>query len=138
MNMASNTISFAKGARAGLLALGLGALALPVYSALAQEHDHSAHAHQADDPAALELTAEQVTASRALFAQYSCGACHTLADAGGNGHIGPSLDGNDALSVDHVKAIVTDGQGAMPSFGGMVSEEEIDTLARYIVANKAD
>ena len=126
--------------KTALLALGLGVLALPLYAAVAQEHDHSAHEHagEAADAAGEPLTAEQVTDSRELFSTYSCGACHVLSDAGGNGHIGPALDGNDGLSVDYVKGIVSHGQGAMPSFGGMVSDEEIDTLARYIVQNKAD
>lgn len=135
--MAMTAKTFGKGA---LLALGLGAMAVPVYAAVGQEHDHSAHEHagEAADAAGEALTAEQVTASRALFSTYSCGACHVLSDAGGNGHIGPALDGNDGLSVDYVKQIVSNGQGAMPSFGGMVSDEEIDTLSRYIVQNRAD
>lgn len=119
-----------------LAALGAAALAVPLYGAFAQEHDHSAHAGHGDEAAAEELTAEQVEASRTLFNQYGCGSCHLLADAGGTGHIGPSLDGNENLSVDYVKNIINNGQGAMPSFGGMVSEEEVDTLARYIVSAK--
>lgn len=122
-----------------LLAMGAAAMAMPLYSAIAQDHDHSAHAHHGEEAAATEaLTAEQVTASRQLFATYSCGACHQLADAGGTGHIGPALDGNEGLSVEYVNQIVSNGQGAMPGFGGMVSEEELDTLARYIVEAKAD
>lgn len=121
-----------------LLALGAAALAVPVYGAVAQEHDHSAHAHHGEQPAVEPLTAEQIAASRQVFATYSCGACHVMADAGGNGHIGPALDGNDGLSVEYVTQIVSNGQGAMPSFGGMVTEEELGLLARYIVEAKAD
>jgi mono/diheme cytochrome c family protein len=125
--------------RGALLALGAAALALPLFGAIAQEHDHSAHAHEGEVAHDAEpLTAEQVTASREIFSTYSCGACHVMADAGGNGHIGPALDGNANLSVEYVTQIVSNGQGAMPSFGGMVSEEEIDTLARYIIEAKAD
>ncbi|WAT18900.1 c-type cytochrome [Aurantiacibacter sp. MUD11] len=114
-------------------------MAFPLYS-VAQEHDHSAHAGH-DEAAAAEvapLTEAEIESSRALFSQYSCGACHVLGDAGGNGHIGPALDGNAALSVEYVTQIISNGQGAMPSFGGMVSEEEIETLSRYIVEKKAD
>ncbi len=126
--------------KGALLALGAAALSVPLYGAIAQEHDHSAHAdHGAADAAAVEpLTAEQVTASRAVFATYSCGVCHQFADAGGTGHIGPAFDGNDNLSVEYVTQIVSNGQGAMPSFGGMVSEEELGLLARYIVEAKAE
>ncbi|QZH75219.1 MAG: c-type cytochrome [Erythrobacter sp.] len=132
--MANVANNWGKGA---LMALGAAALAVPLYGAIAQEHDHSAHAH--DGAGDVEpLTAEQIAASRQVFATYSCGACHVMADAGGNGHIGPALDGNDGLSVEYVTQIISNGQGAMPSFGGMVTEEEIDTLARYIVEAKAE
>lgn len=115
-----------------LAALGASTMALGVSGAMATDVDPT------QAPAAEPLTDAEVEASRALFGQYSCGACHVFADGGGTGHIGPALDGNTSLSVDYVTQIVTNGQGPMPSFGGMVSEEEIDTLARYIVAKKAD
>ncbi|WP_338240772.1 c-type cytochrome [Aurantiacibacter hainanensis] len=84
------------------------------------------------------LTDAQVESSRALFSQYGCGTCHSFADANGYGHIGPALDGNDTLTIAYVNQIISNGQGAMPSFGGMVSEEEIEALSQYIVENKAD
>lgn len=115
-----------------LAGLGAVALAAPSFAPMAQEDGSEAAAEGAP------LTEAEVEASRTLFSQYGCGACHSFTDANGYGHIGPSLDGNAALSVDYVNQIVTNGQGAMPSFGGMVSEEELETLSRYIVANKAD
>jgi cytochrome c551/c552 len=123
-----------------LLALGAAGLGYPLYG-MAQEHDHSAHDHSAHAGHAMAealppLTEEEVTASRALFSQYGCAACHQFADAGGSGHIGPALDGNAGLSVDYVTQIVSDGQGAMPGFGGMMSEAQLATLARYIVEKK--
>lgn len=117
--------------KAALVALGAAALASPSLAPMAQE----------DGAAAEEvtpLTDSEVESSRALFSQYGCGTCHSFADADGYGHIGPALDGNDTLTIAYVTQIVSNGQGAMPSFGGMVSEEEIDTLAQYIVENKAD
>ncbi|GEM_PF-970573 len=75
-------------------------------------------------------------AGRALFSDWSCGACHALADAGGTGHVGPAFDGNARLTRDHVVAIVTNGQGAMPAFAGQLTDDEIATLAAYIVAAK--
>lgn len=115
-----------------LVALGASTMAMGVTGATATAVDPT------QAPAVEPLTDAEIEASRALFSQYSCGACHVLADAGGNGHIGPALDGNDALSVEYVTQMISNGQGAMPSFGGMVSEEEIETLARYIVEKKAD
>ena len=113
-----------------LVALGSAALAAPTFAPMAQEDEAAAEV--------APLTDAEVEASRTLFSQYGCGSCHSFADANGYGHIGPSLDGNDSLSVDYVNQIISNGQGAMPSFGGMVSEDEIETLSRYIVAKKAD
>jgi mono/diheme cytochrome c family protein len=71
-------------------------------------------------------------AARQLFNDWSCGSCHALKDAGGTGHVGPSFDGT-VNTVDFVKGRITNGQGAMPAFGGLMSDEEIDMLASYIV-----
>jgi|GEM_PF-1260733 len=134
--MALTVKSFAKVA---LGAMGVAGMAFAVPSVVAQEHDHSAHAHEGEEAAEVApLTDAEIEASRTLFSQYGCGSCHSFADANGYGHIGPSLDGNEGLSVDYVNQIISNGQGAMPSFGGMVSEEELETLSRYIVAKKAD
>ncbi len=119
-----------------ILALGAAALAAPGFAPMAQEHDHSAH--EGHEGEAVAVTEAEADASRTLFSQYGCGSCHAFTDANGFGSIGPSLDGNDALSVEYVNTIISNGQGAMPSFGGMVSEDEIETLSRYIVAKKAD
>jgi mono/diheme cytochrome c family protein len=45
----------------------------------------------------------------------NCGSCHTLADAGTSGNVGPNLDdlGPDMATVVHQ---VTNGGGGMPSF----------------------
>ena len=70
---------------------------------------------------------------RQLFFDYSCGTCHSLAAAGATGAIGPSLDHNPRLTEAFVRDVITHGSGAMPSFGGVMSEEEIDTLTRYVI-----
>lgn len=77
--------------------------------------------------------AVNVELGRELFDAWSCSACHTLTDAGSSGVIGPSLD-NPKLTRDLIIGRVSNGQGAMPSFGGQISDEEIATLADYIVA----
>jgi mono/diheme cytochrome c family protein len=61
----------------------------------------------------------------------NCGSCHTLADAGTSGTIGPNLDESMPafeLAVDRV----TNGQGAMPSFSGQLSEQQINDVAAYV------
>ena len=66
----------------------------------------------------------------AIFAS-SCASCHTLAAAGSNGTIGPNLDEAKPareLAIDRV----TNGKGAMPSFKGQLSEEQIQAVATFV------
>jgi len=63
----------------------------------------------------------------------NCAACHTLADAGTTGTIGPNLDESQP-PVDLVVDRVTNGQGAMPSFEGTLTPEEIQEVATYVSA----
>jgi mono/diheme cytochrome c family protein len=61
----------------------------------------------------------------------ACGGCHTLADAGSGGNVGPNLD--DAMpSYDLVVDRVTNGQGGMPSFKGTLSPQQIQDVAAYV------
>ena len=46
------------------------------------------------------------------------------------------IDGNAKLDYAFVTDRVTNGQGAMPSFGGQMSDEEIDIIAKYVVMAK--
>lgn len=61
----------------------------------------------------------------------SCGGCHTLADAGTTGTVGPNLDAASP-SFDKVVERVTEGRAGMPSFSGSLSEEQIDDVAAYV------
>jgi mono/diheme cytochrome c family protein len=115
-------ISMSTSAKIGAAALALLALAAPL--ALA-----TANAQGAANAAALAQ-------GRQLFTDWSCGSCHVLKDAGGTGQIGPALDGNAKMSKDFIVGLVSNGQGAMPGFGGLMSDEEIAVLADYIVATK--
>jgi cytochrome c553 len=63
----------------------------------------------------------------------NCASCHTLADAGTTGTIGPNLDESQP-PVDLVVDRVTNGQGAMPSFEGTLTEEQIEEVATYVSA----
>jgi mono/diheme cytochrome c family protein len=60
-----------------------------------------------------------------------CGSCHTLADAGTSGTIGPNLD-DAAPSFELAVDRVTNGQGAMPSFSGQLTEQQIADVAAYV------
>lgn len=111
-------------AKLGLGAAALAIAALPAAGALAT----------AEDPTA-GLSAEQVEKGRQLFTDNGCNACHAMADAEAAGSVGPSLDGNPNIDKAHVVNIVTNGQGAMPSFGWM-PEEDIALMADYIVHAK--
>ncbi|KRA80657.1 cytochrome c [Altererythrobacter sp. Root672] len=73
------------------------------------------------------------TAGLKLFNDYTCSACHSLADAKAAGSIGPSLDRNSRLTKDYVVDILTNGRGAMPAFAGQMTDAELGTLAEYIV-----
>ena len=69
----------------------------------------------------------------AIFAD-NCATCHTLAAAGSTGTIGPNLDESrpaQELAVDRV----TNGQGAMPSFEGTLSPEQIQAVAEYVATS---
>ena len=71
-------------------------------------------------------------AGKAVFTGASgCGTCHTLADAGTSGTVGPNLD--DAQpSFDLAFDRVTNGQGAMPSFSATLSEQQRADVAAYV------
>jgi mono/diheme cytochrome c family protein len=75
--------------------------------------------------------ADQASAEgKQLFTQ-NCGGCHTLADAGTNGQVGPVLDD---LKPDKatVQRQVTNGGGKMPAFKDKLSTEQIDAVATYV------
>jgi mono/diheme cytochrome c family protein len=70
------------------------------------------------------------TDGKSIFAA-NCGSCHTLADAGTAGTIGPNLDQakpSKALAVDRV----TNGKGVMPSFKASLDAEQIQAVAEYV------
>ncbi|MDQ3121501.1 MAG: c-type cytochrome [Actinomycetota bacterium] len=60
-----------------------------------------------------------------------CGSCHTLADAGTSGSIGPNLD-DAAPSLDLALDRITNGQGAMPAFSDQLTEQQIADVAAYV------
>jgi cytochrome c553 len=71
-------------------------------------------------------------AGEEVFASAGCGGCHTLEAAGSSGNVGPNLD--DAQpSHELVVERVTNGMGAMPSFKGQLSEQQIQDVAAFVV-----
>jgi cbb3-type cytochrome c oxidase subunit III len=68
---------------------------------------------------------------RTVFQNAGCGSCHTFQAAGSNGTIGPNLDEakpSSELAIDRV----TNGKGAMPSFRGRLTEEQIRAVAEFV------
>lgn len=72
----------------------------------------------------------QLAMGKSVFTA-GCGGCHTLANAGTTGSVGPNLDGARP-DADRVRERVTSGKGDMPSFKGTLSDAEIDAVAAYV------
>ena len=66
-----------------------------------------------------------------------CSTCHTLADAGSEGQIGPNLN---EIRPDKMRVIntVTNGIGVMPSYEGELTSEEIEAVAHYVSKSTAN
>jgi cbb3-type cytochrome c oxidase subunit III len=69
--------------------------------------------------------------AKSLFSS-NCGSCHKLADAGTTGTVGPDLD-QAKPAFEKAFEQIKNGGGAMPPFGGQLTDEQIRALARYIV-----
>jgi mono/diheme cytochrome c family protein len=67
----------------------------------------------------------------AFASDAGCGSCHTMADAGTNGNVGPNLD-NAKPSYEEALTVITNGRGGMPAFKGQLDENQIKCLAGYI------
>ena len=96
----------------GLLTLTLALIASPV----------SARA----DEAAMAL-------GKKVFLEISspqCALCHTLADAGASGAVGPVLD-ELRPTADRVRTAVTRGIGPMPA-NTILTREQVEALALYV------
>jgi len=62
----------------------------------------------------------------------ACAICHTLADAGAEGAIGPDLD-ELKPGKDVILKVLQEGMGAMPPFADTMSDEDKQAVADYIV-----
>lgn len=72
-----------------------------------------------------------ITAGKKVFVSGGCGSCHTLADAGSSGAVGPNLD-EAKPDAALVKTLVTNGRGAMPPFKGQLNATQIADVAAYV------
>ena len=61
----------------------------------------------------------------------NCGSCHTLADAGTSGTVGPNLD-QLKPSFEIAQHQVINGGGAMPAFKGTLTPAQITAVAKYV------
>tara|TARA_Y100000590_G_C15025589_1_gene753072 strand:- start:215 stop:529 length:315 start_codon:yes stop_codon:yes gene_type:complete len=61
----------------------------------------------------------------------NCTACHSLKDAGSVANVGPNLN-EIRPDVGRVVMSVTNGAGVMPSYLGILSQNEIDAVAYYV------
>ena len=67
---------------------------------------------------------------RKLF-RANCGGCHTLADAGTHGKVGPNL-GLDTYHYATVVWMIRTGNSTMPAFQGTLTLAQIQDVAAYI------
>jgi mono/diheme cytochrome c family protein len=86
----------------------------------------------AETAPAVEVPEGDPAAGKEVFASAGCVSCHTLADAGASGTVGPNLDDlqPDAATVFE---IVTNGRGGMPAFGEQLDEQQIADVTAYVV-----
>ncbi|NJM34930.1 MAG: cytochrome c [Rhodomicrobium sp.] len=72
------------------------------------------------------------------LAEPGCPICHTLADAGAKGEVGPSLD-TMKPDFERVETAVSVGVGAMPPYENL-TDEQIKAVALYVaeVAGKTE
>jgi len=77
------------------------------------------------------LEGDLVAGKTVFTGSAGCTGCHTLADAGSTGTVGPNLDdskSSEELVIDRV----TNGRGAMPPFQGTLTEQQIADVAAYV------
>ena len=67
----------------------------------------------------------------------ACAVCHTMADAGSKGAIGPNLD---ELKPDAARVIkvLNEGMGAMPAFKPTLSPADMEAVTAYVVKATAN
>jgi mono/diheme cytochrome c family protein len=82
-------------------------------------------------------SAKSTSGGAKVFASAGCGGCHTLSAAESKGERGPNLDELEP-GYDTVVRQVTNGGNGMPSFGGRLSRDQIQEVARFVAASAKD
>ena len=77
------------------------------------------------------LEGDPVAGKEVFLGASACGGCHTLADAGATGAVGPVLD-ETMPSYELALDRVTNGLGGMPSFSATLSEQQLADVAAYV------
>ncbi|HET7572688.1 MAG TPA: c-type cytochrome [Gaiellaceae bacterium] len=80
---------------------------------------------------ALKLTGDPANGKK-IFQSAGCTGCHTLAAVGATGTVGPNLD-TAKPNFRLATARVTLGKGAMPSFQGQLTDQQIADVASFVV-----
>ena len=97
----------------------------------ADSTDEAASEPLADVPAADEAELDLLQVSGSELYGSNCAACH---GENGGGGTGPSLLGNArAAERANVLNIIQYGRGAMPGYGAILSEEEIEAVTNYVI-----
>jgi mono/diheme cytochrome c family protein len=73
-------------------------------------------------------------AGKKVFLSAGCTGCHTLEAVHSTGTVGPNLD-QAQPDFRLATARVTLGKGAMPSFKGQLSDQQIANVASFVVAS---
>jgi mono/diheme cytochrome c family protein len=108
----------------------LVALALASSVAGCGDDDGGEQSSAANDVPAVELTGD-ATRGRGVWTEAGCNACHTLAAANAKGTVGPNLD-RAQPSFELVATRVTLGQRAMPTYRGLLSNQQIADVAEFV------
>lgn len=78
-----------------------------------------------------EVEGDPAAGKEVFLGSSGCNGCHTLADAGAAGTVGPNLD-ETMPSYDLTIDRVTNGLGGMPAFSSSLSEDDIANVAAYV------
>lgn len=122
----------ASGTIGGEITIGTGTVGTPVDEGAATDGGEAAATTAEDAGGETAAAAEgDAAAGAAVWESAGCGGCHTLAAAGAAGNVGPNLD---EVKPDYATVVqfVTNGQGAMPSFSGQLSEDDIKNVSAYV------
>jgi mono/diheme cytochrome c family protein len=74
---------------------------------------------------------DPVAGKEVFLGASGCAGCHTLADAGSTGTVGPNLD-DSKPSFDLAYDRVTNGQGGMPSFATSLTDQQRADVSAYV------